>query len=314
MSWKSLSLSRPLLGLAAATLLATASPSVAKDEVPIYKRVEQHAVKSSDGVEIAYYTAGQGPTVLFVHGFPDQWLTWSEQMEALEDSYRVAAMDLRGYNRSGKPKEIEAYKRPQLLRDVMAVIDDLGVETVTLVGHDWGGGISWRFAMAHPEKVNKLIICNLTHPRGYETHRLNVSEEERVRTMGYIDRLQHPDAADGFSAERLARRWEHDPEIHEEYLAGYERSSFDGMINYYRAAYDEFNVTELTPRPQLQMPVLQIHGLNDTAVHQNGLRDTWNWIDADYTLVTLPGIGHNVQNEAAEVVSQTMRLWLDARK
>jgi pimeloyl-ACP methyl ester carboxylesterase len=297
----------------ALALALVATPLVAADASRLFERVEHHKVKSSDGVEIAYYTTGEGPTVLFVHGFPDQWLTWSHQMAALEDSYRVAAMDLRGYNRSGQPKEISAYERPQLLRDVMAVIDDLEVHDVTLVGHDWGGGISWRFAMAHPEKVSKLIICNLTHPRGYETHRLNVSAEEKEATMGYIDRLQSPDAAKGFSAERLASRWQHDPELHKEYLAGYRRSYFDGMINYYRAAYDEFNVTELTDRPQLKMPVLQIHGLDDRAVHHNGLRDTWNWIDADYTLVTLPGIGHNVQNEAAEVVSSTMRMWLDAR-
>ncbi len=288
-------------------------PLAAAEKERIFHRVEHHSVESSDGVEIAYYTAGEGPIVLFLHGFPDQWLTWSVQMEALEDSYRVAAMDLRGYNRSGKPTEIESYERDQLQRDVMAVIDDLGDSDVILVGHDWGGGISWRFAMAHPEKVNKLIICNLTHPSGYEAVRLNMTEEQKAN-MSYIDRFQSPDAASMFTAEGLAQRWEHDPEIHKEYLQGYERSSFDGMLNYYRASYDQFNPTEATKRPQLQMPVLQIHGLDDGAVDKEGLRDTWNWIDADYTLVTLPGVGHNVQNEAADAVARNMRSWLDARR
>lgn len=288
--------------------------AAAEEEERIFHRVEHHSVKSADGVEIAYYTAGEGSTVLFVHGFPDQWLTWSAQMEALEDSYRVVAMDLRGYNRSGKPTGVEMYERDKLEGDVQAVIDDLGVSDVTLAAHDWGAGIAWRFAMNYPEQVNKLIICNLTHPRGYLTHRLSVTPEEKERSMGYIDRFQSPDAASMFTAELLARRWAHDPEIHKEYLEGYQRTSFDGMLNYYRAVYDELNDTEVPHHPQLKMPVLQIHGLDDFAVHANGLRDTWNWTDADYTLVTLPGVGHNVQNDAADVVSQNMRSWLDARR
>jgi len=293
-------------------LFLVSLPLTAAEKQRIFQRVEHHSVESSDGVEIAYYTAGEGPTVLFLHGFPDQWLTWSVQMEALEDSYRVVAMDLRGYNRSGKPEGIDSYERPQLLHDVMAVIDDLGESDVILVGHDWGGGISWRFAIDHPEKVNNLIILNLTHPTGYETVRLNMTEEQRAN-MSYIDRFQSPDAASMFTAEMLARRWEHDPEIHKEYLEGYERSYFDGMLNFYRAGYSGFNPTEPTEYPQLQMPVLQIHGLGDAAVDKDGLRDTWNWINSDYTLVTLPGVGHNVQNEAADVVAKNMRSWLDAR-
>ena len=296
-----------------AILCLVSLPLYAADTERIFHRVEHHTAKSSDGVEIAYYTAGEGPTVLFLHGFPDQWLTWSVQMEALEDSYRVAAMDLRGYNRSGKPEAVESYARPQLLSDVMAVINDMGVDDVILVGHDWGGGISWRFAIAHPEKVNKLIICNLTHPNGYEAVRLSMTDEQKAN-MSYIDRFQSPDAAQMFTAERLAARWEHDPEIQKEYLEGYERSSFDGMLNYYRASYAQFNPKEPTKRPMLPMPVLQIHGLDDRAVDKDGLRDTWNWIESDYTLVTIPGVGHNVQNEAADFVAQQMRLWLDARR
>jgi len=62
------------------------------------------------------------------------------------------------------------------------------------------------------------------------------------------------------------------------------------------------------------MPVLQFHGLKDTAVDKDGLRDTWNWIDTDYTLVTLPQSGHWVQREAADIVTTTMKWWLKARE
>ena len=132
--------------------------------------------------------------------------------------------------------------------------------------------------------------------------------------MQYIERIQDPDAAKGFSPERLASRYAGEPEVEKRYREAFERSYIDGMLNYYRANYAEFVATTIPDSPQLEMPVLQFHGLNDRAVHRDGLRDTWNWVDADYTLVTLPGVGHFVQSDAAEVVSSTIRAWLDARR
>ena len=116
--------------------------------------------------------------------------------------------------------------------------------------------------------------------------------------MQYIERIQDPDAAKGFSPERLASRYAGEPEVEKRYREAFERSYIDGMLDY-RANYAEFVATTIPDSPQLAMPVLQFHGLNDRAVHRDGLRDTWNWVDADYTLVTLPGVGHFVQSDAA---------------
>jgi pimeloyl-ACP methyl ester carboxylesterase len=69
----------------------------------------------------------------------------------------------------------------------------------------------------------------------------------------------------------------------------------------------------LAAKPNISMPVLQLHGLDDMAVHKERLRDTWDWIDADYTLVTIPHVGHWVQRDAAELVTTTMRWWLLSR-
>ena len=98
-----------------ASLGSFAMPLLAADAPDIFERVEHHEATSSDGVKIHYVSIGQGPVVLFVHGFPDFWYTWRHQMEALHDSYRTVAMDLRAYNLSGQPKELEAYARPRLL-------------------------------------------------------------------------------------------------------------------------------------------------------------------------------------------------------
>jgi pimeloyl-ACP methyl ester carboxylesterase len=65
--------------------------------------------------------------------------------------------------------------------------------------------------------------------------------------------------------------------------------------------------------PKVAMPVLMFHGLNDQALHSDGLSGTWNWLEKDLTLVTVPGAGHFVQQDAAELVTSTMRWWLSMR-
>jgi pimeloyl-ACP methyl ester carboxylesterase len=282
----------------------------------VFDRVEHHETEN-DGVALHYVTLGEGPVVLFVHGFPDFWYTWREQMNALCGDFKTVAMDTRANNLSGKPDGVENYTMPNLLGDVEAVIRDLGVESVTLVGHDWGGSISWQFAMHYPQQVNKLVICNLTHPRGYMTVRQNASADQKANTQyitdfqtpGFEDRLT-PEVLTGISAGDAA------DEVKARYLEAFSNSSVKGMLDYYRAAFGGLNTGQGgQPRelPQLPMPVLQFHGLLDKAVDKDGLRDTWNWIDADYTLVTIPDCNHWVQREAAALVSTTMRSWLGDR-
>jgi pimeloyl-ACP methyl ester carboxylesterase len=103
------------------------------------------------------------------------------------------------------------------------------------------------------------------------------------------------------------------PVIGARYREAFGRSSFDGMVNYYRANYGSV-VGGASELPDLAMPVLQFHGLEDTAVDKHGLENTWDWIAADYTLVTIPGTGHWVQSEASELVSATMKSWLIQRR
>ena len=281
----------------------------------VFERVEHHET-DNDGISIHYVSLGEGPVVLFVHGFPDFWYSWREQMAALSGDFKTVAMDTRANNKSGKPEGVEHYAMPHLLADVEAVIKDLGVESVTLVGHDWGGAISWQFAMRYPQLVNKLVICNLTHPKGYGTVRSNASDEQKANTQyitdfqtpGFEDRLT-PEVLTGISAGNVSA------EVRERYLAAFKQSSAKGMLDYYRAAFGGLIAGPggSPEMPQLSMPVLQFHGLKDRAVDKDGLRDTWNWIDEDYTLVTIPDSGHWVQREAHEMVSNTMLSWLKSR-
>ena len=126
----------------------------------------KHGYADSNGVKIHYASLGNGPLIVMIHGFPDFWYTWRDQMVALSGSYQCVAIDQRGYNLSDKPKGVEKYGMKFLAEDVAAVVKSLGQNKAIIVGHDWGGAVAWNFAMAHPEMTGKLIILNLPHPRG----------------------------------------------------------------------------------------------------------------------------------------------------
>ena len=82
----------------------------------------QHGTVDNGGVKIHYATLGKGPVVVMVHGFPDFWYSWRDQMAALSSDYYVVAIDQRGYNLSDKPKGVENYDMRLLVGDVIAVI------------------------------------------------------------------------------------------------------------------------------------------------------------------------------------------------
>ena len=265
----------------------------------------------SNGVKIHYASLGSGPLIVMIHGFPDFWYTWRDQMAVLSDKYQCVAIDQRGYNLSDKPKGVENYRLPLLVGDVAAVITSLGRDKAVIVGHDWGGMVAWNFAMMHPEMTDKLIILNLPHPRGL-TRELAHNPEQQKNSQ-YARNFQQPDAASKVTAEGLAGRIK-DPEAHAKYLEAFQRSDIEAMLNYYKANYPREPYTEDTsPLVKVQAPVLIFHGLKDTALLAGALNNTWDWLDKDMTLVTVPNAGHWVQSDASDLVSKTMKWWLAMR-
>lgn len=106
-----------------------------------------------------------GPLVVLLHGFPELGYGWQRQIPALaEAGFLVAAPDQRGYGDSDKPKGARAYTRDHLVGDVVGLVRALGRERCFLVGHDWGGAVSWLVAQRHPELVEKLCVLNCPHP------------------------------------------------------------------------------------------------------------------------------------------------------
>ena len=287
----------------------------------LMERVEfGHA--DSDGVKIHFASIGEGPLVVMIHGFPDFWYSWRHQMEALSSDFQVVAIDQRGYNKSDSPDGEENYDMRYLVGDVAAVIRHLGRDKATIVGHDWGGAVAWQFAFHVPQMTERLIILNLPHPNGMGRELANNPEQRQ--NSGYARTFQEGSSSDPdiffgmpMTAQTLAG-WVTDEAARAHYVEAFERSDFDAMLAYYKRNYPREDGSGLgqapgQETPRLGMPVLMFHGLNDRALHSDGLNNTWDWLDADLTLVTVPGADHFVQQDAADLVAMTMKWWLLAR-
>ena len=267
---------------------------------------------TSGDVKIHYVTKGEGPLIVMIHGFPDFWYTWRNQIPELAKNHQVVAIDQRGYNKSDQPEGVENYAMPKLVGDVAAVIKHLGKEKATIVGHDWGGAVAWSFAMMMPQMTERLIVLNLPHLQGLQRELAN--NPEQAKASAYARNFQQPDAHKFLSAKALAF-WVKDPEARAKYVEAFERSSLEGMLNYYKANYPREPYEPPTEEPiKVQCPVLLIHGLGDTALLPGALNDTWKWLEKDLTLVTIPGASHFVQQDAAEKVTKTIVGWLQMQQ
>jgi pimeloyl-ACP methyl ester carboxylesterase len=300
---------KPLLTLACLSFTVPVLAQAPATPATLDARVT-HGFADSQGVKIHYAALGdaRNPLVVMIHGFPDFWFTWRNQMEALSKDYYAVAIDQRGYNLSDKPKGLEHYDMRLLVADVVAVIRQLGQERAIVIGHDWGGAVAWSVATAQPQLVEKLIILNLPHPRALG--RELATNPQQQKNSQYARNFQQDGAAQKLTAEGLAA-WVKEPDARAAYVEAFRRSDFEAMLNYYKRNYprEPYTVDE-TPLVKVKAPVLMLHGLNDPYLLAGGLNNSWEFVESDLTLVTIPNAGHFVQHDAADMVTRTMLMWL----
>lgn len=126
----------------------------------------EHHYAVVNGIRLHYVAGGVAtrPLMLFVHGFPEFWYAWHEQLLAFSPDFHTVAVDMRGFNLSDKPTDVKAYRAKHLVEDLRQLILALGHQKCVLVAHDWGGAVAWNLAIEHPEVIAKLVIINSPHP------------------------------------------------------------------------------------------------------------------------------------------------------
>jgi len=138
-----------------------------------------------------------GKPVILLHGYPEFWYSWRGPMAVLAKAgFRVIVPDQRGYNKSEKPSDVDAYSLDKLAGDVVGLADALGYQKVNLAGHDFGGLVSWWTVLLHPDRIEKFAIVNKPHPyasKGYKTGEESISWYRTFLQIpglpGYVGRL-----------------------------------------------------------------------------------------------------------------------------
>jgi pimeloyl-ACP methyl ester carboxylesterase len=302
---------------------------------------------STNGIFLHVTEQGEGPAVLFCHGFPDTSYTWRRQMKAIASAgFRAIAPDMRGYGRSSAPADSTQYTPLQTTGDLIGLLDELKISSAVLVGHDWGATHAWNAALMRPDRFTAVFCLSVPYvPRG------DVSVFERMRKSGHQDNFYmfeqiRPDAdkiwADAavtipgilYWASGSApadKRWSPmdparslhrpapgsvpswaEPDYVSYNVTEFQRTGFHGGLNYYRAAEPYFYLSAAFKGAKIAQPSFFIWGKAD------GLKELYP-LTVDQMRTGLPGlvgwleldnVGHWVQHEASDVVTDHLVTFL----
>ena len=240
------------------------------------------------GITLSCRAAGQRgrPVLMFLHGFPEAAFVWDELLEHFAQEanggYRCVAPNLRGYEASTQPAEVDAYRPKFLVQDIAALAAIEGAPLACLVAHDWGGAVAWNLANQQPHLLQRLAILNSPHP-GTFLRALQHSAAQQ-EASAYMNFLVRPDAEAllrendyarlfGFFTHWGPAAWLTDA-IKARYREVWDRS-LTGGLNYYRASplrpargADGGAAAVTLPREMLtvDVPTLVLWGLQDTAL------------------------------------------------
>ncbi len=259
----------------------------------------------SNGIKMRIAEAGEGPLVLLVHGWPESWYSWRHQIRALSEAgYHVVAPDMRGYGKTDKPKDIEAYDIRQLTGDLVGIVDAMGEEQAILVGHDWGAIVTWNAMLLHPERFSALMAMSVPYNgRGATSpvdnmralirdnffyilyfQEWNVAEREfDADPRGILSRLytspdtprEEPTVTD---PKRIAGGWiprtgapkERPSWLSKEdldyYVQEFSEAGFRGGINYYRNMHRNWEITPELSGATIKAPVAFLAGAKDGVI------------------------------------------------
>ncbi len=284
-----------------------------------------------NGIRLHYISVGKGKLIMFVHGFPGFWFEWQKQLIEFGQDYQAVAPDMRGYNLSSKPSDVEKYHVKYLIEDLRSLADHLGHEKFIMVGHDWGGGVAWSAAMRHPELLEKLVIINSPHPAVFARELLNNPDQQKASQ--YMLMLRSAEAERVLSENNYARlsdvlvqfgsKWERTEEKRQQYIDAWSQPrALTGSLNYYSASPlyppnstgDKEQIKSILNLPKemlaVRVPTLVIWGEQDRALLTGNLEGLEEYVD-DLTVKRIPDGTHWVMHEQPELVNALIRDFIE---
>jgi pimeloyl-ACP methyl ester carboxylesterase len=270
-------------------------------------------------VRLHYVEAGpvEAPAVVLLHGFPEFWYSWRNQIPALAGAgLRVIAPDLRGYNLSSKPAEVSAYAAHRLAGDIRDLIAERGAAKACVAGHDWGAAVAWMTAMAHPEAVDRLAILNVPHPRRMlQALRRPGPQLAKSWYMFFFQLPWVPEQAvraDDWRAFRYG--FEHDarpgaftPADIDRYREAWSQpGAATATINYYRAALRRPPSRRQSSLRPINAPTLVIWGEHDRYLGSELAEPSRSDVPGLQRVVRLPDASHWVQHDEPDRVSELL--------
>lgn len=281
------------------------------------------------GQRLHYAQAGDPSQalVIFLHGFPQAWFAWEDQLGLSGQTHFCVAPDMRGFNLSDKPTDLKAYRIDRLINDIAELIAALGYEQADLIAHDWGGAVAWSVAIARPELIRKLMILNAPHPVPFA--KALATDPAQQKASQYMLHLREPDAeakllADGCASLLEKFRSAQDqwltPTLAERYRQAWQQpGAMTGALGYYRASplmpptSSVMGAGGLTLDPanfQVKVPTTVLWGLEDSALLPI-LLDGLSELVPDLQLQTVENASHWLVHERPEIVADAIARFLN---
>ncbi len=266
--------------------------------------IQLHAVASGPA---------DGPVVILLHGFPEFWYSWHQQIVPLASAgFRVIVPDQRGYNLSSKPRGAANYALSHLTSDILAIAGQLNAEKFFLAGHDWGAAVAWSVALLHPQRISKLAILNVPHPS--VMRRYLASSRRQLRRSWYMFFFQLPFLPEAAftafnyrlgvrSLVRSSREGTFSPDDLAQYRSAWSQPhALTSMINWYRAA---FRFRTKFPDSTVHVPTRILWGERDAFLLADMAQDSLRYCDSA-ELYTFANASHWLQHEEPARVSQLL--------
>jgi pimeloyl-ACP methyl ester carboxylesterase len=265
------------------------------------------------GVRLHYAAAGEGDElVLLLHGFPECWYSWRNQLPVLGEKYTVVAPDLRGFNLSDKPAKVADYKLDCVSDDMIGLIHHFGRERAAVIGHDWGAAIAWYMGFNRPEYLTKLGAFQVPPPTVWKRN-LTLRQLAASWYMFFFQFPYIPEyvlSANDFTVLKNALRTttaepgiigEGDISVYAE--AWKETNAITAMLNYYRANVFERLLGPSEKDKTIKVPTLFMYGRQDQAILPETVRGIGELVDAKYDQFNFPTAGHWIQQEIPSEVN-----------